>query len=127
MSIFTSLFLYLYLKQIKNNKAILANTLKLLLHQEQEHQANKTDNNLISILSSKGSNINVQDTLLIFINDILQIPGGGYIFPGGSIITFTEPPKIGDTSKILFYRGSGSVDVVDVDILETVKIGDGYA
>ena len=82
-------------------------------------------NNLISILSSKGSNINVQDTLLIFINDILQIPGGGYIFPGGSIITFTEPPKIGDTSKILFYRGSGSVDVVDVNILETVKIGDG--
>jgi hypothetical protein len=81
--------------------------------------------NLISILSSKGSNINVQDTLLIFINDILQIPGSGYIFPGGSIITFTEPPKIGDTSKILFYRGSGSVDVVDVDILETVKIGDG--
>jgi hypothetical protein len=81
--------------------------------------------NLISILSSKGSNINVQDTLLIFINDILQIPGGGYIFPGGSVITFTEPPKIGDTSKILFYRGSGSVDVVDVDILETVKIGDG--
>ena len=80
--------------------------------------------NLISILSSKGSNINVQDTLLIFINDILQIPGGGYIFPGGSIITFTEPPKIGDTSKILFYRGSGSVDVVDVDILETVKVGD---
>jgi hypothetical protein len=43
LSIFTSLFLYLYLKQIKNNKAILANTLKLLLHQEQEHQANKTD------------------------------------------------------------------------------------
>jgi hypothetical protein len=43
LSILTSLFLYLYLKQIKNNKAILANTLKLLLHQEQEHQANKTD------------------------------------------------------------------------------------
>jgi hypothetical protein len=43
LSILTSLFLYFYLKQIKNNKAILANTLKLLLHQEQEHQANKTD------------------------------------------------------------------------------------
>jgi hypothetical protein len=80
--------------------------------------------NLVSIRSSKGSNINVQDTLLIFINDILQEPGKGYIFPGGSIIRFTEPPKIGDTSKILFYRGSGSIDVVDVDILETVKIGD---
>jgi hypothetical protein len=80
--------------------------------------------NLISIRSSKGSNINVQDTLLVFINDILQEPGKGYIFPGGSIIRFTEPPKVGDTSKILFYRGSGSIDVVDVDILETVKIGD---
>lgn len=43
MSTFTSLFLYLYLKQRKNNKAILANTLKLLLHQQQEHEANKTD------------------------------------------------------------------------------------
>jgi hypothetical protein len=80
--------------------------------------------NLVSIRSSKGSNINVQDTLLIFINDILQEPGKGYIFPGGSIIRFTEPPKVGDTSKILFYRGSGSIDVVDVDILETVKVGD---
>ncbi len=43
LSILTSLFLYLYLKQIKNNKAILANTLKLLLHQQQEHEASKTD------------------------------------------------------------------------------------
>jgi len=80
--------------------------------------------NLISIRSSRGSNINVQDTLLVFINDILQVPGEGYIFNGGSTIRFTEPPKVGDTSKILFYRGSGSIDVRDVDILETVKIGD---
>lgn len=43
LSILTSLFLYLYLKQIKSNKAIVANTLKLLLHQQQEHEANKTD------------------------------------------------------------------------------------
>ena len=81
--------------------------------------------NLISIRSFKGSNINVQDTLLVFINDTIQEPGKGYVFlPGGSTLRFTEPPKIGDTSKILFYRGSGSVDVVDVDILETIKIGD---
>ena len=84
----------------------------------------KTSNNLISILSSKGSNINVQDTLLVFLNDVLQVPGKGYTFPGGSIITFTEPPKVGDTSKILFYRGSGSVDVLDLDVLETIKDGD---
>jgi hypothetical protein len=81
--------------------------------------------NLISIRASKGSNVNVQETLLVFINDILQEPGKSYIFlPGGSIIRFIEAPEPEDTSKILFYRGSGSVDVVDLDILETVKEGD---
>ena len=84
----------------------------------------KISNNLYSILSSKGSNITVEDTLLVFINDVLQVPGKGYTFPGGSIITFTESPKVGDTSKILFYRGSGSVDVLDLDVLETIKDGD---
>ena len=42
LSTSTSLFLYLYLKQKKANTAILANTLKLLIHQEKEHEANKT-------------------------------------------------------------------------------------
>jgi len=84
----------------------------------------KLSGDLISVRSARGSNINIQDTLLVFINDILQVPGEGYTFPGGTIITFAEPPKIGDTSKIIFYRGSGSVDVVDVNILETVKVGD---
>jgi hypothetical protein len=78
----------------------------------------------ISIFSSKGSNINIQDTLLVFINDILQVPGEGYIFTGGSTIRFTEALKIGDTCKILFYKGTKDVDVIDVDILETVKVGD---
>jgi len=77
-----------------------------------------------SIVAARGSNIVVQDTLLIFINDILQVPGEGYVFPGGSIITFTEAPKVGDTSKIIFYKGSGSVDVASREIIETVKIGD---
>ena len=88
--------------------------------------------NLISIKAAKGSNINVQDLLLVFVNDILQVPGQGYIFEGGSIITFTEAPKgtslgipgTNDTCKILFYKGSGTVDVVERNILETVKIGD---
>ena len=31
--------------------------------------------NSISIISGKGSNINVQDVLLVFVNDILQVPG----------------------------------------------------
>ena len=79
---------------------------------------------LISIRSSRGSNIDVQATLLVFVNDVLQVPGEGYLFPGGSLIEFTEPPKSGDTCKILFYKGSGDIDVVDRDIVETVKVGD---
>jgi hypothetical protein len=77
-----------------------------------------------SIRSRSGSNIDVQETLLVFINDILQVPGEGYVFDGGSYINFTEPPKEGDTSKIIFYQGTSSVDVLDVDILETIKVGD---
>jgi len=80
--------------------------------------------NLVSIRASKGSFINVQDALLVFVNNILQVPGKGYVFSGGSLITFTEPPKVGDTCSILFYKGSGSVDVIEREILETVKIGD---
>ena len=36
-----------------------------------------------------------------------------------------EAPKSGDTCKIIFYRGSGSIDVIERNILETVKLGDG--
>ena len=46
------------------------------------------------------------------------------MFNGGSIEEFTEAPKSGDTAKVLFYKGSGDVDVVFRDVLETVKVGD---
>ena len=88
--------------------------------------------NVLSIQAKKGSLITIQDTLLVFINDILQVPGKGYEFNGGSQITFTEAPKgssddgmyDGDTMKFIFYKGTGGGDVVDVDIIETVKKGD---
>ena len=79
---------------------------------------------LISIRSGKGSKIDVQDVILVFLNDILQVPGKGYTFTGGSQVNFTEAPKVGDTSKVIFYKGSGSVDVVSREIIETVKKGD---
>ena len=90
------------------------------------------NDNPISIRSQPGSNIEVDKTLLVFLNDVLQEPGVAYQFEGGSLITFTEAPKAGldgvensgDTSKIIFYKGAGSVDVVFTDILETIKIGD---
>lgn len=84
----------------------------------------KIDGVQTSIRARFGSNIDVQSILLIFINDILQVPGSGYTFTGGSTFTFSEPPKEGDTCKILFYKGTGSVDVVFNDVLETIKSGD---
>ena len=80
--------------------------------------------NQTTIRARVGSIIDIKATLLVFINDILQVPDQGYIFNGGSYLTFTEAPKEGDTCKILFYRGTGDVDVVDVDVLETIKVGD---
>ena len=78
----------------------------------------------LSIQARPGATVTIQDTLLIFINDILQIPGESYDFTGGSNISFTEAPKAEDTLKFLFYRGTGGADVIDKDILETVKVGD---
>jgi len=80
--------------------------------------------NSFSIQSSPGSLISVQDTLLVFVNDILQVPDLSYFFNGGSNITFEEAPKAGDSFKLIFYRGTGGADVVDRDITETVKVGD---
>ena len=69
--------------------------------------------------------------MFVFVNDILQIPGESYTFLGGSNITFDEAPKFEDTLKILFYRGTGGADVIDRDVIESVKVGDdltlGYA
>ncbi len=84
----------------------------------------KIDGQQKTIKAKKGSNIDIQATLLVFMNDILQVPGQGYSFEGGSIITFSEPPKSGDKCKLLFYKGTGDVDVKDIDILETIKVGD---
>jgi hypothetical protein len=84
----------------------------------------KIDNELRSIRARYGSPIDIKSTLLIFVNGILQIPGEGYTFSGGSFIKFTEAPKEGYTCVVLFYRGTGSVDVIDVDVLETIKPGD---
>ena len=78
----------------------------------------------ISIQAERGSNVEVDKTLLIFLNDILQQPEVAYKFTGGSQIEFAEAPRRGDTCSILFYKGSGEIDVVFTDVLETVKTGD---
>ena len=79
----------------------------------------------ISINKGKGSKIELDQLLLVFVNEILQIPGLSYTFNGGNQITFTEPLKIGDTLKINFYKGSGDeLDIIDREVIETIKYGD---
>ena len=85
----------------------------------------------ISISKKKGSPIELEYVLLIFINDILQIPFKNYTFTG-SVIKFKEaprgrvinPPFNGDTSKIIFYKGTEDIDVIFNRILDSPKIGD---
>lgn len=86
---------------------------------------------IVAIKSKPGSNIEIEQTLLVFINDVLQKPNEGFTFSGGSVITFNEAPKgatdgsiNGDTSKILFYKGAGDVDVVFTEVQKTIKTGD---
>ena len=78
---------------------------------------------IANFVSKRGSPIDLKQNLLVFINDILQIPDDSYIFNGGSQIQFLEAPKSGDGVKILFFKGSDS-DVLDVDIAPSIKVGD---
>ena len=78
------------------------------------------------------SQLDLQSALIVFVNGVLQVPGEGYIFNGGSTIRFTDPPNgplegtenTGDTCQIAFYKGTKNIDVTNVDILETIKKGD---
>jgi hypothetical protein len=77
-----------------------------------------------AILSRVGSDLNVENNLLIFIDTVLQVPAEAYSFRGGSIITFKEAPVAGSKSTILFYSGTEGVDTKLTNVLKTVKIGD---
>jgi hypothetical protein len=82
------------------------------------------DGNQTTIRSKKLTSSELQSALLVFINDVLQVPNKSYIFTGGSTIQFIESPKQGDTCNIIFYKGTEDVDTKFVDILETIKVGD---
>ncbi len=84
----------------------------------------KVNNSIVSIKSKLGSPIDIQSCLLVFLNNVLQVPGNSYTFDGGSSISFSEPPKVGDICTILFYEGTSSVDVVPVTPIQKIKIGD---
>jgi len=77
-----------------------------------------------SIEPRPGAGIDIDATLLIFIDDVLQNPKNSYIFNGGSLIEFTQPLSVGSNTKLIFYYGTPEIDTQPVDILETIKTGD---
>jgi hypothetical protein len=86
----------------------------------------------LSFYAKQSSGIDLQSNLLVFINDILQVPGESYTFTGGSILRFLDAPKggivglttLGDTCKLFMYTGTQTIDVKEVQVLDSVKIGD---
>jgi hypothetical protein len=68
--------------------------------------------------------IDLNSVLVIFINGVLQEPGYAYQFEGGTSFTFTEAPKSSANVSIFFYRGTRGVDSFEVNVNETIKIGD---
>ena len=114
---------------LENLSVLIISILNLM---ELEDNSQLKNGSPVTVRARAGSNIDVKSTLLIFVNDILQVPGEAYEFNGGSVINFSEPPKgisddgsySGDTCKILFYKGSGDVDITFRDVLPTLKDGD---
>jgi len=78
----------------------------------------------ISVLP--GSDIIPENNLIIILNDVLQSPGENYSLIGGERLVFTTPPPLGSKCLIFFYKAS-PFDVVDVDTLNQVKVGDTIA
>jgi hypothetical protein len=68
--------------------------------------------------------IDLDSLLIIFVNGILQVPGRSYQFNGGTSFTFTIPPKPEDNISIFFYLGTRDEDSVQVNVNETLRIGD---
>ncbi len=68
--------------------------------------------------------IDLDALLIIFVNGVLQVPGESYQFVGGTSFIFTIPPKPEDNISIFFYVGTANEDSVQINVNETLRIGD---
>lgn len=77
----------------------------------------------VSLDADSEYEIELQYNLLVFINDVLQIPNSSYRFNGGSIITFTEAIPSGSSVKIYFYKGYYDDTIISTSVSK-LKEGD---
>ena len=83
------------------------------------------NDDLLSFEAQEGTEVNLANALLIFLNGILQDPGVAYFFDGGTSFAFVKAPEIHDKVDIFFYRGTrNDDDTLVTDINETIKRGD---
>jgi hypothetical protein len=76
------------------------------------------------IFDVTSSLIDFDTILLIYVNGVMQEPKVSYTFEGGTTFRFVEPPKSSDKVDIFFYRGTRGTDSIEVDVNETIKVGD---
>jgi len=76
-------------------------------------------------LSEDNTSIELANSLIIFINGVLQDPGVSYTFEGGTSFTFSTAPKPEDNIAVFFYRGTrGLDDLLVTNVLPTLEKGD---
>jgi hypothetical protein len=81
------------------------------------------DGDIVSLETKYGSNIDLAYNLLIFVNDVLQVPNESYFFNGGTQILFSEAPTSNSNIKVYFYSGyTGDTEFFDID--SPIEIGD---
>jgi len=68
--------------------------------------------------------IDFKSILLIYVNSVMQEPDVSYDFTGGTTFNFKEAPKAEDKVDIFFYRGTRSIDSIQVNVNELLKVGD---
>ena len=78
---------------------------------------------VVDLKKNPGSDIELENNLFIYLNDILQIPNESYTILGSRIF-FKEPPKPGSKCSVLFFKGSVR-DVETITPVKTIKDGDG--
>lgn len=77
---------------------------------------------ILSLKVDPSTDLQLENNLFIYINDILQEPITAYTFNGSRLI-FAEAPKKGSKCAILFYKGS-DLDIEQIDPPKTIKPGD---
>jgi hypothetical protein len=77
---------------------------------------------VLSLKIDPSTDLQLENNLFIYLNDILQEPTVSYTFTGSRLV-FKEAPKKDSKCTILFYKGS-DLDIEQIDPPKTIKPGD---